>query len=129
LAVFGAAVAASARRCSAITSGNAIDITALRPKGGSPPMEIDKEAATATSPPSAQAIAALGMAASLMESLLRGGLIDKEAFDAIVKDAASYVQALCTDCPSEVEREAQAMLKLLGKPPADVPPFEATASA
>ena len=91
-------------------------------------MDIDIEA-TATSPPSAQAIAALGMAASLMESLVRGGLIDQEAFDAIVKDAASYVQALCTDCPPEVERQAQAMLKLLGKPPAGVPPSEATASA
>jgi hypothetical protein len=92
-------------------------------------MEIDIEAATANSPPSAQAIAALGLAASLMESLVRGGLIDQEVIDAIVKDAASYVQALCTDCPPEVERQAQAILKLLGKPPADVPPSEATASA
>ena len=40
-------------------------------------MEIDIEAATASSPPSAQAIAALGLAASLMESLLRGGSIRK----------------------------------------------------
>jgi hypothetical protein len=31
------------------------------------------------------------------------------------------VQALCTDCPPEVERQAQAILKLLGKPPANGP--------
>jgi ABC-type Fe3+-siderophore transport system permease subunit len=92
-------------------------------------MEIDIEAATANSPPSAQAIAALGLAAALMESLVRGGLIDQEVIDAIVKDGASYVQALCTDCPPEVEPQALAILKLLGKPPAGVPPSEATASA
>jgi hypothetical protein len=104
-----------------MASGNASGIIALRHEGGGPRMEIDIEAATANSP-SAQAIAALGLAASLIEGLVRGGLIDQEVIDAIVKDGASYVQALCTDCPPEVERQAQAILKLLGKPPADVSP-------
>jgi hypothetical protein len=52
-----------------MASGNASGIIALRHEGGGPRMEID--IATANSP-SAQAIAALGLAASLIESLVRG---------------------------------------------------------
>ena len=91
-------------------------------------MGIEKEVAAANLPSSAQAVVALGIAASLIESLFRRDLIDQEAFDAIIKDAASYVQALCTDCPPEVERQAHLMLKQLGKLPTEPSP-EATASA
>ena len=89
-------------------------------------MDIEREIATANSPSSAQAVVALGIAASLVESLFRRGLIDQEAFDAIIKNAASYVQALCADCPPEVERQSHVILKELAKLATEP---EATASA
>ena len=48
------------------------------------------------------------------------------SFDAIIKNAASYVQALCADCPPEVERQSHVILKELAKLATEP---EATASA
>ena len=64
--------------------------------------------------PAAQAVASLALSSSLMEALLRRGVIEQAEAETIMRDAASYVAALCTDTAPEVEREAQRILKLVG---------------
>jgi hypothetical protein len=68
----------------------------------------------------AQAFAGLAMSASLMEALLKRGLIEQADVDAIMGDAASNVAAFCTDRGPEVEREALQVLELIGKSLRDV---------
>lgn len=65
--------------------------------------------------PSPQAMAALAVVASLIETLARRGVIDRAAVDDTLKDAASYAQALCADCAPETEREVQRLLKMIGQ--------------
>ena len=70
--------------------------------------------------PAAQALASLALSASLIEALLKRGVIEQADADAIVRDAASYVAAFCTDSGPEVEREALRVLTLIGKSQRDV---------
>ena len=74
--------------------------------------------------PTAQALAGLAMSASLMEALLKRGVIDQKDVEPIIRDAASYVAAFCTDCGPEVEREALRLLTMIGKAERDVVPAE-----
>jgi hypothetical protein len=69
--------------------------------------------------PAAQALAGLAMAASLMEALLKRGIIEQADADAIIREAASYVAAF-TNFGPDVEREALRVLKLIGKSQRDV---------
>jgi hypothetical protein len=62
-----------------------------------------------------QALAGLAVSASLIEALLKRGIIDQADADTIIRDAASYVAAFSTDCEPAVEREAQRLLTLIGK--------------
>jgi hypothetical protein len=78
----------------------------------------------AVSKPAAEALAGLAMSASLMEALLKRGVIEQQDVDPIVSDAASYVAAFCTDCGAEVEREALRLLALVGKSGRDAAPPE-----
>jgi hypothetical protein len=75
--------------------------------------------------PTAQGLAGLAMSASLMETLLKRGVIEQKDVDPIVADATSYVAAFCTDCGPEVEREALRLLAMIGKTHRDVVPDEA----
>jgi hypothetical protein len=71
--------------------------------------------------PSPHGLAALAISASLVEALVKQGIIDQAAVEAILKDANPYAQALCIDCSPEVERETQRLLKEIripGEPPA-----------
>lgn len=72
----------------------------------------------------AQALAGVAMSASLMEALLKRGVIEKADVEPIIRDAASYVAAFCTECSPEVEREARRLLTLIGKADQDVAPAE-----
>lgn len=65
----------------------------------------------------AQALAGLAISASLMEALLKRGVIEHADADTIVRDAASYVAAFTDSGP---EREALRVLTLIGKPKRDV---------
>jgi hypothetical protein len=76
--------------------------------------------AAITEAPSPQALAALAVVASLMEALSRRGVIDSIAVDDTLRDAASYAQALCADCPAEVERGVQRLLMMIGEAKAQV---------
>lgn len=71
--------------------------------------------AAITEAPSPQSLAALSVVASLIETLARRGVIDRDAVDDTLRDAASYAQALCADCTPEVEREVQRLLKMIGE--------------
>ncbi|GEP60237.1 hypothetical protein [Reyranella soli] len=64
--------------------------------------------------PAAQAVAGLALSSSLMEALMKRGVIDKAGAETIIRDAASYVAAFCTDAAPEVEQEALRILKLVG---------------
>ena len=64
--------------------------------------------------PAAQAIAGLALSSSLMEALLKRGMIEQTDAETIIRDAASYVAAFCIDAPPEIEREALRILKLIG---------------
>ena len=64
--------------------------------------------------PTAQALTALAVAMSLLEALLKRGVIDADAVGSIVKDAGNYAQVLCADCSREVEREVQRLLDVVG---------------
>jgi hypothetical protein len=68
----------------------------------------------------AQAFAGLAMSASLMEALLKRGLIEKADVAVIMRDAASNVAAFCTDRGPDVEREALQVLTLISKSLRDV---------
>ena len=61
-------------------------------------------------------LAALAVSVSLCEALLRQGVIDQAAAEAVLKEAGLYAQALCLDCPPEVERETQRLLKQIRLP-------------
>jgi len=66
-------------------------------------------------------LAALAISASLVEALVKQGIIDQATVQAILKEANLYAQALCIDCSPEVERETQRLLKemrIAGEPPA-----------
>lgn len=72
----------------------------------------------------AQALAGLAMSASLMEALLKRGVLEQKDVDLIVADATSYVAAFCTDCAAEIEREAMRLLAQVGKAGRDVAPAD-----
>jgi len=65
--------------------------------------------------PSAQALTALAVVMSLVESLLKRGVVDQAAVDTMLGDAATFAQALCSDCSAEVEREVQEFLNAIGR--------------
>lgn len=73
----------------------------------------------------AHAVAGIAMSASLMEALLKRGVIEQTDVDAILKDAASYVDALCADGGLKVEREARRLLTQIGKVEHEVAATEA----
>jgi hypothetical protein len=62
--------------------------------------------------PSPHGLAALAISVSLVEALLKQGVIDRATVEATVKEATLYAQALCIDCSPDVERETQRILKL-----------------
>ena len=66
--------------------------------------------------PSPHGIAALAISVSLVEALLKQGIIDQATVEATLKEANLYAQALCIDCSPEVERETQRILKLVRMP-------------
>jgi hypothetical protein len=69
-------------------------------------------------------IAGLAVSVSLVETLLKQGAIDQATVETILKEAILYAQALCIDCPTEVERETQRLLsqiRLRGEPAAAEP--------
>jgi hypothetical protein len=71
--------------------------------------------------PSSHGLAALAISASLVEALVKQGIIDQATVEAILNEANLYAQALCIDCSPEVERETQRLLKEMripGEPPA-----------
>ena len=66
-------------------------------------------------------LAALAISASLVEALVKQGIIDQATVEAILKEAKLYAQALCIDCSPDVERETQRLLmemRVAGEPPA-----------
>jgi hypothetical protein len=65
---------------------------------------------------SAHGLAALATSVSLCEALLKQGVIDQATVEAVLKEASLYAQALCLDCPPEVERETQRLLKQIRLP-------------
>jgi hypothetical protein len=74
-------------------------------------------------------IAGLAVSVSLVETLLKQGAIDQATVETILKEAILYAQALCIDCPTEVERETQRLLsqiRLRGEPAAAEPPTAAS---
>jgi hypothetical protein len=73
----------------------------------------------------AQGLAGLAVSASLMEALLKRGIIEQADADTIIRDASSYVAAFSTDCGPQVEREAQRLLTLIGKAEQEVAATEA----
>ena len=79
--------------------------------------------------PSAHGLAALAISVSLIETLLKRGAIDRATVEAVLKEAGTYAQALCIDCPPEVERETLRIVKLIGTPEAPAAqPASATAA-
>ena len=70
--------------------------------------------------PSPHGLAALAISVSLVETLLKQGVIDQATVEATLKEANLYAQALCIDCSPEVERETQRVLKEMRMP--DKPP-------
>ena len=66
--------------------------------------------------PSPHGLAALAVSVSLVETLLKQGVIDQATVEATLKEANLYAQVLCTDCSPEVERETQRILKLIRLP-------------
>jgi hypothetical protein len=66
--------------------------------------------------PSPHGLAALAISVSLIETLLKQGVIDQATVEATLKEANLYAQALCIDCSPEVERETQRILKLVRMP-------------
>ena len=75
--------------------------------------------------PAAQALAGLVLSAALMEALQKRGVIEHKDVDPIVRDAASYVAAFCTECSPEIEREALRLLDLIGKTEREIVPADA----
>lgn len=84
--------------------------------------------ATVSAAPSPHAVAALALAASLLEALVKRGAIDRPGVDDMLRDAASYAQALCADCPSEVEGHVQRLLTMIGQAQAGVAETEVAAA-
>jgi hypothetical protein len=78
--------------------------------------------------PSPHGLAALAISVSLVEALLKQGVIDPATVEATLKEANLYAQALCIDCSPEVERETQRILKEIrvpGEPAAAAEPSTA----
>ena len=65
--------------------------------------------------PSAHALTALAVVMSLMDALVKRGVIDHTAVDATLKDAGTYAQVLCADCSREVEQEVHRLLDEIAK--------------
>ena len=65
--------------------------------------------------PSAHAATALAVVMSLVDTLLKRGVVDHAAVDAMLKDALTYSQALCVDCSREMEREVRELLDAIGQ--------------
>lgn len=75
----------------------------------------------ADDPSSPHGLAALAISVSFVQALLKRDLIDAATVEATLKEAGLYVQALCTDCSPEVEREALQIVKqILPEEPAAV---------
>ena len=62
------------------------------------------------------ALARLAATVSLMDALLKGGVIDEAFVAAATKEAITYAQALCTEWSPDVERETQRILQLISQP-------------
>ena len=63
------------------------------------------------------AMASLAVTATLLDTLVKQGVIEKAVADAVIKDANCYVQALCVGCSPELERDTQRILQMFGKLP------------
>jgi hypothetical protein len=74
-------------------------------------------------------LAALALSVSLLETLLKQGVIDQTAVEDTLKDANVYAQAFCVDCAPEVDRETQRILKLVRVPAEPVGTAEPSAAA
>jgi hypothetical protein len=61
--------------------------------------------------PSPHGLAALAISVSLVQALLKQGLIDRATVEASLKEAGLYAQAFCIDCSPEVERETLRIVK------------------
>jgi hypothetical protein len=61
--------------------------------------------------PSPHGLTALAISVSLVQALLKQGLIDRATVEASLKEAGLYAQALCIDCSPEVERETLQIVK------------------
>lgn len=71
--------------------------------------------------PAARALAGLAALTSLIEALLKRGLIEQADVEAIMRDASSIVAASCaTDCEPGLEREALQLLTSIVKSLRDV---------
>lgn len=77
-----------------------------------------------TENPSAQAVTALAVVMSLVEALLKRGVIDPAAVDDVLRDAGTYAQALCVDCSREAETEVKRLLEEVGTAAKQVAPTE-----
>jgi hypothetical protein len=64
--------------------------------------------------PSPHAVAALAVVMALFETLLKRGVLDQSAVGPVLRDAGSYAQALCADCPPEVEPSVRPLLTAIG---------------
>jgi hypothetical protein len=62
------------------------------------------------------ALAGLATTASLMDVLLKRGVIDEAFIAEVTKEAIAYAQALCTEWSPDVERETQRILQLINQP-------------
>ena len=74
----------------------------------------------ADEPTAAQGLAGLAVCASLLEALLKRGVIEQADVDAIIEDASSYVAALSIELGQEVEGGARRLLTLIGRNQAKV---------
>ena len=62
------------------------------------------------------ALASLATTVSLMDALLKRGIIDEAFVAAATKEAIAYAQALCVELSPDVERETQRILQLINRP-------------
>jgi hypothetical protein len=85
--------------------------------------------AMADDAPSPHGLAALAISVSLVEVLLKQGVIDPTTVEAALKEANLYAQALCIDCSPEVERETQRLLKQVRIPAEPEPVAEPSTAA
>jgi hypothetical protein len=74
------------------------------------------------------ALAGLATTVSLMDALLKQGLIDEAFVAEATKEAIACAQALCTEWSPDVERETQRILQLISQPKTAVAASEGQSS-